>query len=221
MPVWDKIEKLANYFEKTLAESADQEYDAGDQYDWYNKMYSGERFRRAHIEIVDNRESYGIYILHTTIFPHINDPSPIFGFDVICGKNKITGAFHDFSAAGDPSHEMMKWFGAQTLVLEWNKPRELPEWAKMIFSSSMVAAGNLKEDAEIDQLCKLAKTTLAYYLKNIGDTQRKTGDHSIEQNRYCYWQKQNPQVSRSMIAMGVPEAVIANFVKNVLFPEIS
>lgn len=218
MKAWDKIEALAQHFDQTITQSADTIKSASGEYAWHNTLYSGPRYRRAHIEIVDNRESHGIYILHTTIFPHFNDPSPIFGFDAVCGKNKITGAFHDFSHAGDPTSFMWLWFNAKVSGLEWNKPRELPEWARMIFSPAMVAAGNLQEEAEIDQLCEIAKTTLDFYLNNVGFEQQDVADFHMAQNRYCHWQQQNPHVIRSMVSMGVPESTMKQFVSEILFP---
>jgi hypothetical protein len=65
---------------------------------------------------------------------------------------------------------MYLWFKAQVNDLEWNKPRELPEWARQIFSPAMVAAGNLREEDEIKQLCDLAKQTLDFYIKNVNAT---------------------------------------------------
>jgi hypothetical protein len=221
MSVWDKIEDLANHFQSIIKQSSDQEYTPDGKYDWHNTLYSSDRYRRAHIEIVDKRESHGIYILHTTIFPHLNDPSPIFGFDAVCGKRKITGAFHDFSPAGDHTSIMYPWFQNQVSSMSWNKPRELPEWARKIFSPAMVAAGNLQEESEIEQLCDLVKTTLAYYLDNVGWAQQSGSDYHMAQNRYCHWQKQNPHVVKSMVAMGVAESTVREFVDTVLFPEVA
>jgi len=216
---WNKIADLAQEIEQAFKQSGEQYNDKEHEYSWYNALYSSLRFRRAHIEIVDNRASHGIYILHSTVFPHYNDPSPIWGFDAICGKNKITGAFHDFSNSGDPNHVMMKWFKETSETLSWSKPRNLPEWAKQIFSPNMVAAGNIREENEIDLLCHLAKVSLKYYLENVGLTQTCGGDFHMAQNRYCHYQKQNPQVVKSMVAMGVPEPTINKFVEEVLFPE--
>jgi hypothetical protein len=216
---WNKIANLAQEIEQAFNQVGDKYTDKEHEYSWYNALYSSLRFRRAHIEIVDNRESHGIYILHSTVFPHYNDPSPIWGFDAVCGKNKITGAFHDFSSAGDPNHEMIKWFKETSETLSWSKPRNLPEWAKQIFSPNMVAAGNIREENEIDLLCHLAKVSLKYYLENVGLTQTCGADFHMAQNRYCHYQKQNPQVVKSMVAMGVPEPTINKFVEEVLFPE--
>jgi hypothetical protein len=218
--VWDKISVLADSFEQQIARASNTVSNTGDHYDWHNTIYSGSRFRRAHVEIVDKRNSHGIYILHTTVFPHCNDPSPIFGFDAVCGKGKITGAFHDFSISGDPDNPMCLWFQQHVSRATWNKPRELPEWARQIFSPNMVAAGNLQDDTEIDQLCDIAKTSLDYYLSHVGLAQESLADYHMAQNRYCYWQKQNPHVVRSMVSMGIEEAKIRQFVDEILFPEI-
>ena len=221
MVVWNKIEILAQQFKQIILDQQDCEiHHVDSKYDWDNTLYANRSFRRAHIEIVDKRQSHGIYILHTTVFPHYNDPSPIWGFDAICGKNKITGAFHDFSNGGDPNHSMMQWFKRKTSDLKWNKPRELPEWAKHIFSPSMIAVGNLQDEEEIDLLCYVAEISLHHYLKNVGLTQESGADYHMAQNRYCHYQKQNPQVIKSMVSMGVPENIIRNFVEEVLFPEV-
>ena len=219
--VWDKIEQLAKQIEDRFNTTGDPiESTVGTDYAWHNQLWSSPRYRRAHIEIVDNRESHKLYILHCTIFPHFNDPSPIWGFDAVCGPNKITGAFCDFSSAGDSTHSMMRWFGTETKKYGWQKPRELPEWARNIFSDNMIAAGNVQEGQELDDLCQIALDSLDYYLKNVGNTQQDAADYHMAQNRYCRYQKQNPHVVRSMVSMGVAEPVIKKFVREVLFPEV-
>ena len=218
--VWDKVSKLAaDITEKFNATGEVINGSTEDQYGWHNTLWSSNSYRRAHVEIVDFRETYKIYILHVTVFPHFNDPSPIYGFDAVCGPNKITGAFHDFSHAGDPTSFMYLWFKARVNGLEWNKPRSLPEWAQAIFSPDMVAAGNLQDESEIDQLCDTALTTLDFYLANIGKDQQSGADYHMAQNRYCHYQKQNPHVINSMISMGVPEPKMKQFVREILFPE--
>ena len=218
--VWNKISALAEQIESKF-QATGEPIPVEHNYEWYNALYSSPRYRRAHVEIVDFRETHNIYILHCTVFPHYNDPSPIWGFDAVCGPNKITGAFHDFSQAGDPVSPMYLWFKAQVNPLEWNKPRTLPEWAQQIFSSAMVAAGNLQDESEIDQLCETALTTLDFYLKNVGIEQQSGADYHMAQNRYCYYQKQNPHVIKSMVSMGVAEDKMKRFVEEVLFPEIA
>ncbi len=218
MPVWDKIEDLALTFINKFSATGTN-YSSENNNGWQNYLFQSSSYRRAHVEIVDFRNQHKIYILHTTVFAHFNDPSPIFGFDAVCGPSKITGAFHDFSNGGDPSHFMMQWFSKETENYGWRKPRELPPWAKAIFSPSMIAAGNIQEGAELDDLCNIANKSLDYYLKNVGQTQDWPSDYHMAQNRYCHYQKQNPHVINSMVAMGIPQEEMIRFVNEVLFPE--
>lgn len=216
--VWDKIsnltETIKNKFESTGNCYSEQYHNS-----WDNFLYNSKTYRRAHVEIVDFRQSHNIYILHSTVFPHFSDSSPIWGFDAVCGPSKITGAFHDFSSGGDPEHYMMKWFARETQNYKWRKPRELPPWARAIFSPSMIAAGNVREGEELDDLCSIALKSLDYYLENVGNSQDWPADYHMAQNRYCYYQKQNPHVINSMVAMGIPKETMVKFVDEVLFPE--
>lgn len=216
--VWNKIEELSESIETLFEKSGAQTNCEELSYDWYNKIYTSEKYRRAHIEIVDKRETYNIFILHCTVFPHYDDPSPIWGFDAVCGPSKITGAFLDFSAGGSSSHVMMRWFAEQSRELCWNKPRQLPDWAKEIFSPAMIAAGNVKDEAELDSLCDIALESLKYYLFMVG--KKDSGNYQESHNRYCQFQKQNPHVVNSMVAMGVPKEKIIKFINEILFPEV-
>ena len=159
--VWNRISELADTISKTIeSKSTTAEQHNIDGYKWYNKLYSSLEFRRAHVEIVDFRDTHKIYILHCTIFPHYTDCSPIWGFDAVCGPNKITGAFHDFSSNGHSDHFMMEWFKKHSTNFKWKKPRQLPPWAQAIFSPSMIAAGNISEGEELDDLCNIAVLSL-------------------------------------------------------------
>ena len=188
--VWDKIEELAKKFEDRF--NATGEPITGNlDYEWHNQLWSSPRYRRAHIEIVDNRESHNIYILHCTVFPRFNDPSPIFGFDAVCGPNKITGAFCDYSSAGDPTHPMMRWFANEGLYYNWETNRNLPEWASSIFSPAMVAAGNVSNEEELAQISEMASYNLRHYLSAVSETNNTVLDTTAHQNYYCDNQKQN------------------------------
>jgi hypothetical protein len=184
-----------------------------------DKEYSSLRYRRAHISIVDARETKKLYLLHVTVFPHLNDPSPIYGFDIVCGPTKVSGAFHDFSISGDPISPMWLWFNAKVHGLEWNKPRELPEWGKQIFSPAMVAIGAVGEE-ELDEFIRIGLETLEFYLKTVGIDQQDVADFHMAQNRYCHYQKQNPRTPASLQHLGFTEQEAVDYVQTKLFPEI-
>jgi hypothetical protein len=160
--VWDKMIPLSQNILETLEQTTDDELkytaEQGSGYLWENYIFTSRNYRRAHVEIVDAREAKKIWVMHMTIFPELDDPSPIFGFDVVCGANKITGAFHDFSKNGNC--DVYTWFIDRSSKLEWNKPRVLPDWATQIFSPGMIAAGNISEEEELDKLADLAIESL-------------------------------------------------------------
>lgn len=180
-------------------------------------VFASDRYRIAHISIVDARTTKNVWMLHVTVFPHYNDPSPIYGFDIVAGPNKVSGAFHDFSPSGDPTSFMWLWYNAQVHGLEWNKPRELPEWATQIFSRSIVAIGAVGTD-ELTDFIKVGLTNLTFYLNNIGKEQQDVANFHMAQDRYCYYQRQNPHTPKVLVKLGFNEIEARDFVNNTLFP---
>jgi len=222
--VWDTLIEIQHLleesFEKTGVETFEPGMDRFNQPGWVNRVWTSVKYRRAHVDVVDARLTKGLWMMHCCIFPHTHNPAPIYGFDVIAGKNKITGCFHDYSKAGDPDHPMMQWFADQVAQLEWRKERALPEWATNIFSKSMVAAGNVSDEAELEQIIDLAKTTIAHYLSTVAETNNTVPDTTFEQNYYAQNQKQNPHTPRVMVSLGLSEEDVTVFIQECLFPEI-
>jgi hypothetical protein len=191
--------------------------DEGHDFSWPNYVYAGCAFRRAHLDIVDARETKKLYMMHLCIFPNTNSPAPIYGFDIIAGDNKVTGAFHDFSPIGE--HPLNAWFAEQVAPYEWSKKRDLPEWARNIFSTNMVAAGNISDEAELAKVLDLAMRNLSHYLAYIhGHKSEK--DYTMQQNFYCQNQKKNPHTPRVMASLGLDPDEVHKFVEECLFPEI-
>jgi phycocyanobilin:ferredoxin oxidoreductase len=222
--VWDKLIEiqhlLEDSFDKTGKEVNEPGMDRFNQPGWVNRVWSSEHYRRAHVDVVDARESKGLWMMHCCIFPHIHNPAPIYGFDVVAGKNKITGCFHDYSNAGDPEHPMMDWFADEVNKLDWNRTRKLPDWAERIFSPSMVAAGNVQDEEELEQIFAMARTTLTHYLESVGETNNTANNTTEAQNYYCENQKQNPHTPRVMVSLGLSEEDVKHFIQECLFPEI-
>lgn len=222
--VWDKLIEIQQLLESKFDETGKEIFEPGmdrfNQPGWVNRVWTSGAYRRAHVDVVDARESKGLWMMHCCIFPHTHNPAPIYGFDVIAGKNKITGCFHDYSKAGDAEHPMMDWFADEAQKLEWNKTRKLPDWAERIFSPSMVAAGNVQDEEELEQIFAMAKTTLAHYLETVGETNNTANDTTEAQNFYCENQKQNPHTPRVMVSLGLSEQDVQHFIQECLFPEI-
>jgi hypothetical protein len=220
--IWDKAEEVASFTVGTLLRNANHVPYSFDhnRYDfkWENYVFSSDKFRRAHVEVVDARETKKIWIMHFCIFPHYDDSSPIFGFDIVCGKDKITGMFHDYSVAGSDNHFMLDRFEDISKTYYPNKVRELPEWGKQIFSKSMIAAGNLDKN-EFEVASKVYYNTFKYYLANVGSIRESDKDYSMSHDRYCYFQKQNPRTPHMMHSLGVNKNLFQGYMDSVLFPE--
>jgi phycocyanobilin:ferredoxin oxidoreductase len=226
--VWDRLIDIQDMFINTFNREGLESDEPGmnrfnqPENGWVNRVWESPYFRRAHVDVVDVRESKGLWMMHVCVFPHTTSDAPIFGFDVVAGKNKMTGAFHDFSPTINDDHEMMHHFAKTASELNWKRERELPDWGKAIFSDSMIAAGNVKEADEIDQLAYVVNTNLEYYLSglqmfmNTGDETMTTKAH----NRYAYYQKQNPHTPRVMKSLGLSDEDVESFIEECLFPEL-
>lgn len=186
-----------------------------EDFGWENYRYYGPGFRLAHVEryFHDN-----LLVLHVTCFPHANDASPIFGFDVIGSEksNKVTGVFLDWS----PTIVTHRW----NLNKSITNNRDLPEWAN-IFSDYMIAY-RPDTEAEIDSIFDFAVRSFREYFSNINNslTSRLVTENNIniiteKQNRYCEQQAKNPRTLAALThKIGEERAVY--FMNEVLFPKI-
>lgn len=222
--VWDTLIDIQQLFEGSFNDTGTEVFEPGmerfNQPGWVNRVWTSPNYRRAHIDVVDARQSKGLWMMHCCIFPHLNNPAPIFGFDVVAGKSKITGCFYDFSPAGDSEHPLCEWFADEAGALDWNKKRKLPDWAERIFSDSMVAAGNVQKEEELAQIYQMAKRGVEHYLQAVGETNNTANSTKEAQNYYAFNQKQNPHTPRVMASLGLNEEDVAIFIQDCLFPDI-
>ena len=224
--IWKSLIDLQNHFIEEFSSSGTEVQEPGmEQFNkpgWVNRVWTSNDYRRAHVDVVDMREEKKMWMMHVCVFPHIDSDAPIYGFDVIAGANKMTGAFHDFSATTNMEHPMIDWFGEVASALSWKRERELPPWAKAIFTDHMIAAGMVKEPVEIAQITGAAMETLSYYLKEVG---KHNGYSSSElgiaaQNNYAHYQKQNPHTPNVMKSLGIDSDDVDLFIEKCLFPEL-
>lgn len=222
--VWHTLIQIQKLLEENFAKTGIEISEPGmerfNQPGWVNRVWTSFKYRRAHVDVVDARESRGLWMMHCCIFPHIHNPAPIFGFDVIAGKNKITGCFIDYSPTADKNHPMIQYFAEEVSRYDWIRKRELPDWAQRIFSPYMVAAGNVQNQDELSQIESLAHILINHYLETVGETNNKVTDTTFEQNFYAQNQKQNPHTPRVMTSLGLDEEDVRVFIQDCLFPEI-
>ena len=219
--IWNRLIDIQEEFERQFNQTGEEIQEPGlERFNWYNKVWTSKHYRRAHIDVVDARETKGLWMMHCCVFPHTHNPAPIFGFDIVAGKNKITGCFHDFSPAGDNEHPLIDWFASEAVKLQWNKIRKLPDWAERIFTTSMISAGNVSDETEIEQISNMARLDLEHYLRAVGLSNNTTLDTTYAQNYYCDNQRQNPHTPKVMTALGLNAEDVQVFIKDCLFPKI-
>lgn len=221
--IWDSLieiqKEIEALFDQNMERYQEDHLDRFNKDGWVNLTWKSDRFRRAHIDVVDARETKKLWMMHVCVFPVLDSGAPIYGFDVIAGKNKITGAFHDFSVV-DPDHAANYKFEQIVSKTQWKKERDLPEWARQIFSENMVAAGNIQTEDEMKQIHDLVMETTKWYIEEMPMDNVCDYDVSHIHNRYAHYQKQNPHTPRTMKSLGLDEEDVDFFVKNCLFPEV-
>ena len=190
---------------------------------WVNRTWNNRYIRRAHLDVVDVRESKGLWMAHLCLMPMLTNGGPIYGFDIIAGENKVTGAFHDFSPLLQKDHPLTEWFKEETRWFKPSKERELPDWAKAIFSGGMIAAGNVREEDELNKICTMAVSNLNNYIDKIRNHEGEADMKEVikAQNYYSEHQQKNPHTPRVMQSLGLPEEDIKLFCSDNLFPFVS
>ena len=224
--IWDRLieckDEIINIFEERATEYEEPGLAHFNNDLWVNRVWRNDDVRRAHIDVVDARDTKGLWMMHVCVFPVLTNGGPIYGFDVIAGKNKMTGAFHDFSASADIDNPMIAGYKEAVADFIPTKQRQLPEWATNIFSDKMLAAGNVSTEEEAVAIIELAQNNLRAYFDEIGEF---TGEYSSDivtacQNYYCHNQQQNPHTPRTMKSLGLNEADVDRFCTDMLFPKI-
>jgi phycocyanobilin:ferredoxin oxidoreductase len=227
--IWNRLIQCQNEIIKIFDEYAQEIEEPGlahfNQPDngWINRVWANKSVRRAHIDVVDARESKGLWMMHVCCFPNLNNDAPIYGFDVIAGKNKMTGAFHDFSPSSNLDHPMIDGYKEAVEDFIPSKQRELPQWAKNIFTDKMLAAGNVRTEEEAVAIVDIALANLRAWFDEVplSDGNGQTELVQASQDYYCHNQQQNPHTPNVMKSLGLPEDDVEIFCRDMLFPKIA
>jgi|TARA_B100000902_G_C27299781_1_gene912109 phycocyanobilin:ferredoxin oxidoreductase len=226
--IWERLIKwkdetvdILNYSLEEYNESGMERFN-NEELGWVNRTWKNEYIRRAHVDVVDVRERKGLWMAHVCLFPELTNGGPIYGFDIIAGKNKVTGAFHDFSPLLQKDHPLTNWFVEETKWYKPSKERPLPDWAKAIFSPGMIAAGNVSDEDELNKICTMATSNLQNWIDKIRNHDGEATKEEVikAQNFYCEHQQQNPHTPRVMQSLGLPDEDIKLFCSDNLFPKI-
>jgi hypothetical protein len=225
-PLWNRLNEYAASITKRFDESFTR-YDNPKYTEdmrfpgWTDTFWQSVSVSKAHLKTIVPEDGKGLWLMHVNVFPRPCIELPILGFDIVAGPKKITGSFMDYSPLHGFPHPYHDYMHVITRNLEWNKPRELPDWAKEIFSEDMIAVGNINTEEELEQFINVTSNLLDYYLDNLTNNAfNSQRDTKPVLNKYCINQKMNPHLHRSILAMGISEQDKDRYVNDVLFEEI-
>ena len=226
-PLWDRLDKYAAYisgqFDQYFDRYDNEKYTEDMHFDgWTDTFWHSDEVYKCHLKTIKPENGKGLWLMHVNVFPEIDVELPILGFDIVAGPKKITGSFMDFSPLKGYDHPYNTHMSDVVANLKWNKPRELPEWAKEIFSKDMIAVGNINTEEELDQFIDVTQRLVDFYLENLEENAfvSASGRSTLPLlNKYCSNQKLNPHLHRSILAMGISEEDKDRYVNDVLFEE--
>jgi phycocyanobilin:ferredoxin oxidoreductase len=206
MNCFDIVEHYAKQFADVLSENSEPV--DFPEFPWRNQIWRNPKFRRAHVE---EFTSPAISVLHVTVFPHVNDPSPIYGFDVVTGMKKPAGGYIDMSPSVETWHGWRNW-----IPIDIPPNKTIPDWGTC-FSDEFVAIP-LRDSTHLEELLQYGVAMLQEYLKRIQQKQEEENLVIDRQRFYCVQQRNNQKTMQILERMiGAERANL--FMNEVLFPD--
>lgn len=219
MQAWNEFIDFSEYLKTTMSGyCGSPSVEVVDQHT--NYYYASEKTDLAHISIIDMRESKKMWMMHVACYSKSEYPMPIYGFDVICGARKVTGCFHDMSPTTSGYYsKASEDFKANVAPFIPKRTRDLPPWAKEIFSDHMVVAGATDDVTEIKNLVHMGKENLHAWFKELTGNFPLQSDHarivdySHNRAKYCKNQLENTNSKNVMVSLGLEEDYVNQFKK--------
>lgn len=209
MSCFEIVDHYANEFANTL-KLRDCQPIVIEEYPWKNQLWSCSKYRRAHVEEFSNP---AIKVLHVTVFPHLSDPAPIFGFDVVTGAKKPAGCYFDLS----PSLHSWKWRHIlYPMNLELPKEKTIPDWGTC-FSDEFIAVAP-QDEKQLEDLLSAGLYLLRVYLQRLHIMRENKKDVAKYQRFYCEQQRSN-QKTRQILERMIGADRTEKFMTEVLFPD--
>jgi len=185
---------------------------------WVNRVFTAPSFRRAHVEWLEILDVFAV--AHVVILPRLNDPAPIFGFDMIAGRKQATGIFLDFSpVVAGPCVPDLNAVIPQSVRDGFSNLRVRPVWGN-IFSPEFFAIRPTSID-EIELALSLADTASRVYLDCLGARRPvlSAPDRNVVNGHAAYGhaQRLNPHTF-NMLSRYIGPQQARVFIDDVLFP---
>lgn len=181
-----------------------------------NRCFQTPQFRKLHIELARVGK---IDILHCVMFPRPNYALPIFGTDIVCGRNQVSAAITDLSPISQ-DHSLPLGYGEalnQLPLADFSEPRALPDWGDIFseFCLFVRPANSAEEDLFVERGNDFLRIHCEQAIATPSTPELR--DQIIAgQNYYCKKQQLNDKTRRVLEkAFGAEWA--DNYMKTVLF----
>lgn len=162
-----------------------------------NRCFQSSQFRKMHLELA--RVGTALDILHCVMFPRPEYDLPMFGTDIVVGRDQISAAIADLSPT-DAARALPEDYRMDLKALSeltFSQPRTLPNWGH-IFSDFCLFVRPNNDDEEVQ------------FINRVGDFLRihcqqacaavpipaRRDELLAGQHRYCSEQQQNDKTRR-------------------------
>lgn len=182
---------------------------------WRNWLFTAPGMRRGHVELFQVPHNFAV--LHICVMPGLARPDPIFGLDIIAGRNVASGVFLDLSPGGAAVPATLRAGLAALPPCALGTPRPRPAWGDF-FSADFLCVQPQGPDAASRGFAH-GMAVLQACLRHLAT--QPAGAACAEARRaqaeYCAGQRENQHTRRMLAGFVGPEAA-GRFMADVLFP---
>ncbi|MBH8572528.1 phycocyanobilin:ferredoxin oxidoreductase [Nostocaceae cyanobacterium CENA369] len=164
-----------------------------------NHCYQTPQFRKLHLELAQVGNS--LDILHCVMFPNPEYALPIFGADLVGGRDNISAAIADLSPIAADRSLPRSYRTALSVLspIEFSQPRALPQWGDIFseFCLFVRPIGTQEEEAFLGRI----REFLTLHCQIASQTTPLTSHLEVAkviagQRNYCTRQQQNDKTRR-------------------------
>jgi phycocyanobilin:ferredoxin oxidoreductase len=169
----------------------------GERLTIHNTCYQTREFRKLHLELA--QVGTNLDILHCVMFPRPQFALPIFGCDLVGGKEQISAAIADLSPTLPLSPNYTATLEVlQTQYCQFQELRQLPPWGD-IFSPYCLFT-RLQTPAEVQLFLDLVRQMVTLHCQIAVSLEPTAPDIEpliqSKQEYYCHQQRQNDKTRR-------------------------
>ena len=183
-----------------------------------NRCYQTPQFRKMHLELA--KVGSNLDILHCVMFPRSDYPLPVFGCDIVAGKNGVSAAIADLSPTSPEKILPPSYVSCLSSLpqAEFSEVRELPTWAD-IFSDFCLFIRPHNDDEE-QRFLDIASGYLRIHCQQANRaillSPQQQQLHLARQQYYCIKQRQNDK-TRRVLEKAFGSEWADNYMNSVLF----